>query len=217
MPQRKKTTPWRRALQAERLEPRQMLSVNTGSAVPGDYTIDGVVNGADLAVWQSTYGSTANLAADGSGNGVVDGRDFLIWQRNFGANFGLDFGDAPLPYPTTLAENGPRHVAVGPFFGEDRSSELDGGHSDGAFGDDTEDDGISFELVQVGAENVQVLVQVQGGRRSSTPGSTSTATALSAARGNKFSPQSTWLPEITSCPSPCRARQPRANCSPALG
>lgn len=184
MPRHEKTPLCRRLLQAEQLEPRQMLSVNTGSAVPGDYTIDGAVNREDLTAWKSTFGYTTNLVADGSGNGIVDGSDFLTWQRSLKTNFGLDFGDALLPYATTFAENGPCHVAVGPIFGKDRNSELDGEHSDGAFGDTIDDEGIFFELFQVGAENTHVLVQVQGGRRSLTPGSTSRAMALSAAWGN---------------------------------
>lgn len=51
---------------------------------PGDYNLDGVVNTADLSVWQADYGSITKAEADGNGNGMVDGRDFLIWQRSFG-------------------------------------------------------------------------------------------------------------------------------------
>ena len=40
-----------------------------------------------------------------------------------------DFGDAPLPYPTTLAENGARHEAIGPRLGATRDTEADGAHS----------------------------------------------------------------------------------------
>ncbi|HEX6961255.1 MAG TPA: peptidylprolyl isomerase, partial [Lacipirellula sp.] len=54
----------------------------------GDYTFDGQVNAADLAVWKADLGSTTKAEADGNGNGVVDGADFLVWQRTLGQNFG---------------------------------------------------------------------------------------------------------------------------------
>ena len=41
----------------------------------------------------------------------------------------IDFGDAPLPYPTTLAENGAQHEATGPQLGATRDTEADGVHS----------------------------------------------------------------------------------------
>ena len=55
-----------------------------------------------------------------------------------------DFGDAPESaqagfagtYPTTLDEDGARHVAIGPMLGAERDAELDGTHSAGADADD---------------------------------------------------------------------------------
>ena len=40
-------------------------------------------------------------------------------------NYNLDFGDAPDGYPVTLAENGPRHIAVGPQLGLVRFRDFD--------------------------------------------------------------------------------------------
>ncbi|MCC6491621.1 MAG: hypothetical protein IT424_01220 [Pirellulales bacterium] len=50
----------------------------------GDYTGDGMVDGADFLAWQLSLGSTTNLAADGDGNGIVDAADVFVWNANFG-------------------------------------------------------------------------------------------------------------------------------------
>ena len=52
----------------------------------GDVNRDTVVDGADLAAWQATYGTPYNQMAnaDLDGDFDTDGRDFLLWQRGFG-------------------------------------------------------------------------------------------------------------------------------------
>ena len=59
-----------------------------------------------------------------------------------------DFGDAPSPYPTLEANNGPRHSNYGPTLGNNRDAESDGDPSTAGDGDDTsgidDEDGISF-------------------------------------------------------------------------
>ncbi|WP_146584948.1 hypothetical protein [Posidoniimonas polymericola] len=59
---------------------------------PGDYNLDGVVDGADYTVWRDNQGSTTNLLADGNLNGVVDSGDLLVWRQNFGE--GVQVGSA---------------------------------------------------------------------------------------------------------------------------
>ncbi len=50
--------------------------VNELDLPDGDYNFDGLVNGQDLTIWQTTLGSTTDLRADGNGNGVVDTADY---------------------------------------------------------------------------------------------------------------------------------------------
>src|SRR4029079_5197217 len=50
------------------------------------------------------------------------------------AEFGGDFGDPPVPYPVTVAENGAQHGAFGPTLGALRDSESNGSHAAGANG-----------------------------------------------------------------------------------
>ena len=72
-----------------------------------------------------------------------------------------DFGDAPLPYPTTLAENGARHEAIGPTLGSGRDMEVDGTHSAAADAEGTDDDGMTFGLIRVGQLGATASVNVQ--------------------------------------------------------
>lgn len=49
----------------------------------GDADDDLDVDGVDLAIWESQYG-TNPVSADFDMNGIVDGEDFLVWQRGYG-------------------------------------------------------------------------------------------------------------------------------------
>ncbi|MEO1527261.1 MAG: FG-GAP-like repeat-containing protein [Planctomycetota bacterium] len=71
-----------------------------------------------------------------------------------------DFGDAPDSFGATLAEDGARHIAIGPRLGLSRDTEADGAPSD--FADaDTGDDGVMFGVLGVGMSTAGVNVDLQ--------------------------------------------------------
>jgi hypothetical protein len=66
-----------------------MFTIINIGAVPlaADFNDSGAVDGADLDVWETAFGSTAGGDADGDGDS--DGADFLAWQSGFGATGGV--------------------------------------------------------------------------------------------------------------------------------
>lgn len=62
-----------------------------------DFNNDGMVDGADLAKWQSDFGANANSDADGDGD--TDGADFLAWQQQFGSGGAVTVASAAVPEP----------------------------------------------------------------------------------------------------------------------
>jgi hypothetical protein len=78
------------------------------SGVPGDFSGDSHVDGADLAVWRAGYGMTGDADArdgDADGDHDVDGNDFLVWQRTLGT--------APPGAAAAVPEPGAGALAVG--------------------------------------------------------------------------------------------------------
>ena len=60
--------------------------VVTAATLPGDFDGNGIVNGDDLAIWQTDFGLPSGgsaLDGDTDEDGDVDGADFLVWQRNY--------------------------------------------------------------------------------------------------------------------------------------
>ncbi|MEM6329630.1 MAG: PEP-CTERM sorting domain-containing protein [Planctomycetota bacterium] len=66
-------------------------------ATPGDFNGDGMVDGADYALWRNNLNGDASLL-NGNGNGdlLVDAADLAIWQANFGATGGGAAGGEPV-------------------------------------------------------------------------------------------------------------------------
>jgi hypothetical protein len=50
----------------------------------GDYSRDGVVDGADLLVWQRGYGSRAGTLPNDADAGPIGPAHYNTWQTNFG-------------------------------------------------------------------------------------------------------------------------------------
>lgn len=76
-----------------------------------------------------------------------------------GSNLPFDFGDAPSPFPTTIAENGARHLPVGPSLGN-RRGDADGDgrptpHADGDDANSTTDDEDGVEFLPLVSSSVQ--------------------------------------------------------------
>lgn len=78
-----------------------------------------------------------------------------------------DFGDTPLPYPTSMARNGARHLPGGPSLGAEKDYEVDGqptpsGDGDDADGAADDEDGVSFISPLLPGENAYVRVVASG-------------------------------------------------------
>jgi GEVED domain len=75
-----------------------------------------------------------------------------------------DFGDAPAPYPVTLAENGARHTVGALRLGTLIDAENDGSHSAGADFDGTDEDGVTINGgFVIGTEKTILVAASQAG------------------------------------------------------
>ena len=88
-------------------------SITIARTVPGDFNLDGSVDGQDLAVWLANSGGSGQvLPGDSNFDNSVDGQDLAIWLANSGSSVVVDdytssapvlAGGAPVPEPGTLA------------------------------------------------------------------------------------------------------------------
>jgi T5SS/PEP-CTERM-associated repeat protein len=68
--------------------------------IPGDFNLDGTVDGLDLAQWQGDY--HLNDESDADNDGDSDGRDFLVWQRHHGESiYGSLAATTNVPEPSS--------------------------------------------------------------------------------------------------------------------
>jgi hypothetical protein len=75
------------------------------SAAEGDFNLDGVVNGADLAVWSTNAGMETGATfrqGDDDRDGDVDGQDLLAWQRGLGRSVNVSAASVPEPMSASL-------------------------------------------------------------------------------------------------------------------
>ena len=76
-------------------------------STPGDFDLDGPVDGDDFLIWQQGFGVAAGMSYEGGDadlDGDVDGEDFLIWQAALGFADGRgEIQTATLPEATSPA------------------------------------------------------------------------------------------------------------------
>jgi len=73
--------------------------VGPEAPIPGDFDLDGDVDGDDLIQWKNDSGINGDSDADGDGDS--DGFDFLIWQQNITGSNAI-VASAAVPEPTTV-------------------------------------------------------------------------------------------------------------------
>ncbi|QDT96317.1 GEVED domain-containing protein [Gimesia aquarii] len=94
--------------------------------------------------------------------GRQDSINTLAFGLSTAGNFGLDFGDAPGPYPTLLADDGARHSLEGGLtLGSSIDLELDGLPSLDASGDGADEDGIIFLSNGISQSDGFTTIQVE--------------------------------------------------------
>ncbi|TWU02299.1 PKD domain-containing protein [Stieleria varia] len=80
----------------------------------------------------------------------------------------FDFGDAGSTYPTTILQDGARHIPVGPQLGAYRDAEFDNIVTSSSNGDDLngaadDEDGVTFQRLTAGQQQASLGVDVRGG------------------------------------------------------
>ena len=114
-----------------------------------DINIEGVSNVTGLATFLRSD------IVDIAGNPLKPNRDDGTTRFTITLGSGFDYGDAPAPYPTLLADDGARHEVVGDFFlGAGIDVDFDGQPTPLADGDDNDgfddEDGVVFNTPLVG-------------------------------------------------------------------
>jgi predicted outer membrane repeat protein len=113
--------------------------------------VPSTVSGPVVFRFRLTSGQVASPAATGL---LPDGEveDYVVTAQK------VDFGDAPVGYPVTLAEDGARHIATGPTLGATRDAEGDGTHSTDATGDGADEDGVTFPSMLIAGTTLNLTI-----------------------------------------------------------
>ena len=140
--------------------------------LPGDSDGDGAVGFGDFGELATNFNLSGPPYGPGDmdGDGAVGFGDFGILATNFNRSLEaltLDFGDAPesgTSFPTTLANDGARHVlGVGLLLGAAFDAEADGQPNANATGDGGDEDGVTFATLTAGSNSaITVAATVPG-------------------------------------------------------
>lgn len=108
------------------------IGAGSGNLRPGTYTVREVYQPGLIQTFPDPQGTSL-----GAHTGVVVVRGTITRNINFGNRAAFDYGDAPAPYPTLIAQNGAAHGFLQGFhLGATVDAETDGQPSLGADGDD---------------------------------------------------------------------------------
>ncbi|MFV1969117.1 MAG: GEVED domain-containing protein, partial [Pirellulaceae bacterium] len=134
------------------------VRIEDGQVATNEVLVEGAsdVAGGTSAVFRSNIGDVA-------GNPLKPNRSDGTTRFNVFVGSGLDFGDAPFPYPTLADDDGARHEIVGEFFlGEVVDVDLDGQPSFLSDGDDLDgqddEDGVIIPATLVGGFGASITV-----------------------------------------------------------
>ena len=127
----------------------------------GEYTFtifdssgDGICCANGSGYYTLTHLSTNEIVAQGDAFGSSESTDFEI---------NVDFGDAPAPYPTLMADDGARHItSPGYLLGAFMDAEYDGQPDAGAAGDDNtgvdDENGVTFDAYLIECNLIPITI-----------------------------------------------------------
>ncbi|RIK76670.1 MAG: hypothetical protein DCC67_13575 [Planctomycetota bacterium] len=61
------------------------VALEIGPFAPGDFNNDGIADGRDFLLWQSSLGAGLDRVGDGNNDGRVDQADLALWRQGFGS------------------------------------------------------------------------------------------------------------------------------------
>jgi hypothetical protein len=97
------------------------LSLTATPILLGDYNRNGVVDGADYAVWRNTQGQAVatGTGADGDFNGQITSADYNVWRSHFGqmAGSGASISGEGFGFGTNVPEPAATVLVIGCFLG----------------------------------------------------------------------------------------------------